>query len=247
MLSLKLKGSNINFSVFQLTKYIKIIFISLLLLLLAAGSFFVVKSAREYINNIKITGISIDGDISYLALDDVYNVVSVYNGSSFYSLNLFKLKKDLLALPWVEKVSISREWPSLLKIYVVEKEPFAIIESGGMISTKGKVFYPKHKLDLSLPIFFGNLNLMDDIIQKYFKILAYVEPLGFKIKELELMPDQGWRILIGDNLNLYLGSKDLEDRLANFSAAFKLLLSSKINEISYVDLRYTNGISVSWK
>jgi cell division protein FtsQ len=43
-----------------------------------------------------------------------------------------------------------------------------------------------------------------------------------------------------------LGTFDLSDRITRFIVAYKKKLNLSISDISYIDLRYTNGVAVAW-
>lgn len=46
-------------------------------------------------------------------------------------MNLNQLRQELQSHPWIHQVSVRREWPSTLKVEVVEEVPIARWESRG--------------------------------------------------------------------------------------------------------------------
>ena len=55
-----------------------------------------------------------------------------------------------------------------------------------------------------------------------------------------------WELELGDGLQVRLGRQDVHERLERFIRLASPLVAKRVAEISYVDMRYTNGFSVGW-
>ena len=68
-----------------------------------------------------------------------------------------------------------------------------------------------------------------------------------KAAGLHLRDNQSWVLLLGNNLKIYLGKKELEERLLRFCKAYPAVFAEKSDQLSSVDLRYPRGMAVQWK
>jgi cell division protein FtsQ len=55
-----------------------------------------------------------------------------------------------------------------------------------------------------------------------------------------------WELRLGDGLQVRLGRQDVHERLERFIRLASPMVAKRVGEISYVDMRYTNGFSVGW-
>lgn len=226
---------------------IKLIYFTTFIILTLA-IFYAYQLADKFVAGIKVSEVKIRADLKNLDIQDVYEVINNYLDQSFYSIKLTEIKSKLEQLPWISNASINRSWPTVLDLIIEENKPLAYLSNGSILSDRKEIFYPnklKHKL--KIPKFIAAEEFVDEIVDKYYLFSSKLQPEGFTITEFELMPDGGFRTLLDDNINLYLGSYELNDRLDNFTIAFRYKLKDKANKISYVDLRYTNGVAVGWK
>ncbi len=225
----------------------KIFFIFFLVGVTAVITFGILHVYR-FLDEVKLSGIEIKGNLKHQSPEEVYSIAAQYNNKSFYKLSLDEIKDELLRFPWIKQVYLKRKWPSKLHIEVVERMPLAIYSNEAVIDDSGEIFYPNTlPTKIELPIFYGDIKLLGEMIINYNKIVNFMDSINFSVKELQLMPDQGWRILVNHDINLFLGSKEIEDRLQNFVIAYNNKFKNNIKSISYVDLRYTNGVAVKRK
>jgi cell division protein FtsQ len=57
---------------------------------------------------------------------------------------------------------------------------------------------------------------------------------------------RAWTMKFNNELEVKLGNKDVEERLARFYSIYPLLKADK-RQVQTVDLRYTNGVAITWK
>ena len=61
------------------------------------------------------------------------------------------------------------------------------------------------------------------------------------------MDDRGaWQIELASGQQIRLGRHELNERLERFFGIVVPALSGSIQQIEYIDMRYTNGFSVGW-
>lgn len=92
-------------------------------------------------------------------------------GDNLLALNLHMVRERLLANPWVESASISREIPGTLEIRITEQQALARLDLGRqfLINERGRIFKevgpedPK-QLPLVSGIAYGDISLGDDAL-----------------------------------------------------------------------------------
>jgi cell division protein FtsQ len=72
-----------------------------------------------------LSRIIVGGEFKHLQKEELANLVNGQIDGGFLSMNLNQLRDQLQGHPWVHEVSIRREWPSTLKVEVVEEVPIA--------------------------------------------------------------------------------------------------------------------------
>ena len=55
-----------------------------------------------------------------------------------------------------------------------------------------------------------------------------------------------WSFTIKPKIEIKLGKTEIDQKLDRFFLALDQSLLAKINKVSYIDLRYSQGLAVSW-
>ena len=106
------------------------------------------------------------------------SVLKSLNGG-FFSLDINNLQQNLNKIPWIERVSIRRVWPSSLIINIGAQHPVA--RWGGsniLLNDKGQVFTsPNKEQFLSLPLLHGPEGSEKEVFNQYQLLRNDLEPL----------------------------------------------------------------------
>ncbi len=203
---------------------------------------FLADSQRFPINTVKIVA-----NYQHITRHQLERVLSTYLQDSFVMLPVERLESDLLALDWAGHVRAERVWPDTLKIKLVEKQPVAIwneslMTADGILFNRGK-----GQADMALPRLSGPEPQQTDILQNYEKFSKILSINGLSASALQLRDNQAWELSLTNGVQLYLGKRDLEQRLSRFMRAYPVLFADKPEQVSSVDLRYARGMAVQWK
>ena len=60
------------------------------------------------------------------------------------------------------------------------------------------------------------------------------------------MPREQWRFRLDDGTEIRLGRRETGSRTERFFAVVVPQLAPRLDDIEYVDLRYSNGFAVGW-
>lgn len=200
-----------------------------------------------------IENVEIEGEFENIAHDAFKNeVVAVIDGG-YFALDLGAMKTTLLALPWVDDVSVRRQWPSSLHIKVTEKRAVAYWNDDAMISDRGEVFKPAVISDnWPLPRLKGPKGLHNKMWQFLLAANKDFSAMGFEVVDLNLNDRRAWSLhfLLKDaahKIELKLGRDHAENRLVRFVRVFSNIDALNLKNIETIDLRYPNGFAMREK
>ncbi len=191
----------------------------------------------------------VEGELHHVSVDEVRQAVADdLHGQGFFRVDLDRLQHEVEAMPWVASASVRRSWPHTLAIRVVEQVPVAAWNGAGLVNASGEVFIAKARtLPPALPELAGPEGASQRVWENFEEMSAVVENDGLKIRRLALNPRGGWRLLLDDGIQVRLGRDDTSARLGRFAHVVVQALNQRLDQIDYVDMRYTNGFAVGWK
>jgi len=203
-----------------------------------------------------IQSVKIEGDFKYLNKDKLKKQTLPIDGG-FFNVNLLNVRNILTDLPWVDSVSVRRQWPDVLLVRVIEQKPVVLWGDNGVISAKGELFEPAQKPQLDLPHLSGPDGQHEMMLDELSRMQAWLLETGLIIKNIKLDARRAWILTMTTGMELRLGRKQMHERLNRFVSVYKETLGAKMSKknrfknaaqkIKYIDMRYTNGFAVAWK
>ncbi|HEY6824482.1 MAG TPA: cell division protein FtsQ/DivIB, partial [Steroidobacteraceae bacterium] len=70
---------------------------------------------------------------------------------------------------------------------------------------------------------------------------------GLRLTALRLDARGAWEFDLADGVTVRLGRRQVDERFEKFMNAALKLVTQRGEEISYVDMRYTNGFAIGWR
>lgn len=198
--------------------------------------------------NFPIHTVKIEASYEHITREELERILSSHLRESFFSVSIRQLETDLAALDWTDHVVVSRVWPDMLKVVVVEKKPVAVwnasfIAEDGSLFEQGKV---EEGMFLG-PYLYGPKTQAQEVLQTYEKLSKLLAMYGLGAASLYLRENQAWELVLTNGIKLRLGKRDLEQRLRRFCRAYPAVFGDKPELLSCVDLRYPRGMAVQWK
>lgn len=195
-----------------------------------------------------ISKIRIKGEMKYVTEDMLQKSVTGLLNGGFFSTDVDVIQRAIETLPWVERASVRRVWPETLFIQVIEQQPVALWEAGGFINTQGELFKPESVAKAKhLPVWSGPEGSEQAIYNKYSDFKQMLAVTGLQVSKINMDKRHAINLEVNNGIELILGRKEQLTRLQNFIDVYKKVLAGKMTQIDKVDLRYSNGMSVSWK
>ncbi len=218
----------------------------LLLLCLLVVSVSVIFTQINLQQILPISSVKIEGEFNYLDKEQLKKRAMPVVDGGFFSVNLSAVRNVLISLPWVEDVSVRRQWPDQLLVRVIEKKPVVYWGDNAVLSAKGVLFVPDKKLSENLPYLQGPDGLHKTMFQELARMQAWLLETGLHIQVMSLDERRSWTLTMTDGIELRLGREKMHQRLQRFASVYKNNFQSEMRKIKHIDMRYTNGFAVAW-
>lgn len=197
-----------------------------------------------------ITRVLVTGELNHVDSADIQKWFGRTVKEGMLSIRLADVQQHIMANPWVESITVRRQWPDTVKIFIVEHEPVARWNNTGLMTRSARSFEIKSKTgDYHLPHLSGPKGSEAEVWKKYIWINQILGELDLSIARLTKEERGAWHLTLEQNpgSEIYIGRDELEQRLTRFKALYRQVLSQRFNEVVHVDLRYTNGAAVKWQ
>lgn len=213
------------------------------LLVLGAGNWLFSEARPQEISRLQV-----EGDFKRVSAREVEARVRERLQQGFVELALNDVKADIEAMPWVARARVERLWPAGIRVRIWEREPYARWGKDSMVDTQGGVFTPKpSEIPASLPLLSGGKGHELEVMHAFEALASGLRGTPFEIGALTLDVRGEWSAQTLSGIGLRLGQSAPEGKLESLRGAVLTTLAARINEVDYIDLRYTNGFAVGWK
>ena len=232
--------------------FLKALFWPVMLVVLGFGTYEGAQRLLPYADR-PITKISVQGDLSYISQQAVQQRIGPYLAASFFTIDLAGMRAELEQMPWIAHAEVRRVWPDQVTIRLEEQLPVARWGDEALLNNQGQAFNPRELANYEhLPQLFGPQRAQQQVMQQYQALSQMLRPLGFSIARLELRERGSWFLTTGagssgPGIELLLGRDHLVEKMRRFIAIYDKTLKEQITNIASIDLRYANGLAVSWR
>ncbi|NMP32049.1 FtsQ-type POTRA domain-containing protein [Thalassotalea sp. M1531] len=197
-----------------------------------------------------VTSVVISGEMPYTQEQDIYSVIEPLNIGNFFKVDVNQVQHQVKQLPWVYSVSVRKQWPNELKIYVVDQAPIARWNGDFFINQYGTAFQASaERVSEPMPEFFGPEGSELVALDNFKSLNKLLEYRRLAIEELVLSERFSWQLTLSDGVQINLGREERVERVQRFMDIYPQIKQyQKENEvIDYIDLRYDTGVAVGWK
>ena len=192
--------------------------------------------------------ISMDGSFQRVSPGQIEKAVAPYVHAGFLSTDLDAVENAVEALPWVDHARVQRRWPNSLHVTVVEQTAAARWGDSGLLNTRGQLFVRSAThVPAELPRLSGPDGTESQVAQRYLSAQGRVLEAGMRIAALRLDERGAWEMDLDSGVTVRLGRRDVDERIDRFIHTASQVISHRLNEITYVDMRYSNGFAIGWR
>jgi cell division protein FtsQ len=199
--------------------------------------------------NQPINSVSVAGRFERVAPLDVQRAVKEsVAGKGLVSVDLGRVRAALRMLPWVDTVSVQRNWPRGLAVTIGEQVAAARWGDNGLLNTRGDLFaHDATHIPLELPQLSGPEGTQVSVVQRYLAMRDRLLELNVRITALRLDARGAWQFDLDDGVTVRLGRQHLDERFNTFVVTAARIVAQRATDIAYVDMRYANGFAIGWR
>ncbi len=192
--------------------------------------------------------ITMDGAFQRVSPGQVEKVAAPYALAGFMSADLDAIRRAVEAIPWVDKALVARRWPLSLHITVIEQTAVARWNEAGLLNSRGELFVrAATHVPPELPRLSGPPGSEAEVARLYLTAQGRMLEAGLRIAALRLDPRGAWEMDLDNGITVRLGRHDVEERIDRFIHTASQVIAHRLNEVNYVDMRYSNGFAIGWR
>jgi cell division protein FtsQ len=196
----------------------------------------------------QIVAVDVRGDFAGESRVAVERATGAWVGQSYFATDLEDIKAELEQRPWIASAAIKRVWPGRLEIDLREKKPLAYWTGGRLVSRSGEIFAPPNpEVAGRLPRLAGPDERVRDVINMARDMSEQLLGYGLGLQGLALEDRGAWTLKLNNGIEVVLGRDQVDTRFQRFITVYENRLASRLDEVSRVDARYSNGVAVQWK
>jgi cell division protein FtsQ len=196
----------------------------------------------------RIRVVQIEGEFKRTRSSEVEAAVRPFIETSLAGVELDAARRAVEELPWIARARVERVWPDRLHLRVWERVPFARWGEQQLLDSDNQVFAPQDITTLaSLPLLSGGEGTEIEVADTYRRLAVRLADSPFALAGLARDARGEWTARTNSEIELRFGRGDPTLALDTLLGPAKQALQDRIVEVSYVDLRYTNGFSVGWR
>ena len=222
--------------------------LGLLLILgaLALALYFVAEPVAELIDR-PLASVMVEGDFRYISKERAMELISAEINEDFLQLDLMRMKTALESEPWIEHAALARRWPDALEVRITEQQPIARWGTEGFLNQRGELVRVGNIDALEdLPLLQGNAVDAGKIMQQYQDLSQLLRSRGLEVIELKCDNKKSWRLMLKGDVEVAIGRDQVMEKMRRFITVYDQHLSEVWQDVTAIDVRYTNGVAVQW-
>jgi cell division protein FtsQ len=203
----------------------------------------------RWLLNEPISSLTVAGQLQRVSAEEVAALARhQVAGRGLVSVPVDELRRAIRRLPWVDDVAIERLWPRSLRLHVTEQVAVARWNGAELVNRRGELFGSGAlQVPPELPALAGPEGRVDEVFARYVAAQARLAAAGVRLKAVSMDARGAWELGLDDGIVVRLGRSDVDARFERLVEAAWPAVGARAADISYIDMRYTNGFAISWK
>jgi len=192
--------------------------------------------------------VRVEGAFQYIAKEKIRQVLGKQIMQGVYNADLQQIQQSVGALPWAEKVMVTRIWPDAIKVQISEQKPVARWGKYGLLNDLGQLFVPGNSNEFEqLPLISGPDGQEKQLLEVMKGLVIALQDKSMKLKVFYVNERRAWKVKLATGMEIKLGRTMPLKKIQRFLETVGLLGEEQIAKVATVDLRYPNGYAVTWK
>lgn len=166
----------------------------------------------------------------------------------FVTVDLDLIRIALVSLPWVDRAQVQRIWPDRIHVKVTEQIAAARWGDKGLLNTRGELFIRNARhIPAELPRLRGPDGSENKVARRYLNLRGRLAEAGFSLNSVELDARGAWQLRLSNGPEVRLGRLAVDERIDRFIQVVSHVVHQQLEDIEYVDMRYSNGFALGWR
>lgn len=189
----------------------------------------------------------ISGKFAQVSRVQIEQVLAQFAQQGFVSIDLDRVRAALESIRWIDHVRVERAWPDGLRVFVTEQVAVARWGESGLLNTRGELFLPDARdVPTDLPQLQGPGGTESEVARLYLDTYPRLLTVGLRLERVALDARGAWNLTLGNGVEVRLGRQDVAARLERFIRAASPVIATRVGDVAYVDMRYSNGFAIGW-
>ena len=193
-------------------------------------------------------------------IEDIRAGIAPAISGNFFTVDLKAIRQGVERQPWVYRADVRRQGLGSLALDIDEQVPVARWGNDGergfsvWLNRDGETFevtdssLPKDTA--ALPVMHGPLDTGEDLMARYTRYSALLQPTGRTIRQLDLSPRLSWSLRLDNGTRVELGRErtlnSADELVSLFVQLYPQLVGSRAVAPTVIDLRYPAGVAVRY-
>lgn len=191
--------------------------------------------------------VEVGGQFQRVAPLQIEEAVGPFRGAGFLSVDLDAMRAAVEGIAWVDRARVERRWPNGVSVFITEHVAAARWGDDGLMNTRGELFLRDSRhIPPELPQLIGPAGTEGQVARLYLETYPRLLAVGMRLSRVELDARGAWALTLQNGIQVRLGRQNVPQRLERFIRAASPMVATRSAEVSYIDLRYSNGFSVGW-
>lgn len=230
-------------TVLRLKQTARIVLPLLILLILASAGYAVVRSAFP-LQQIRFTG------NRHLTDEDLRSLSGLGEKENLATLSSSSVFRSMSTSPWIRSVSVRKDFPHTLQVFISEAEAFALLDMGGrhfIVDNRGRLLEELKDSPIPfLPVIVGDPFEKKDVFGEAINLVRAIRDAGMigRKDRIEVIAQKQQEMTVNlDGVVVKVGTGDYQEKLVRLLELEEEIRTRRI-PVDYIDLRFANRVVV---
>lgn len=211
----------------------------------AFSVFIIIGSAVLYVleNWFTIDRIIIKGNTTHITREQLSYIAKNRLRGTFFTLDINNLQHEFMQIPWVQSVTVTRDFPDSITVNINEYEAIARLRDESLISMSGGIFSGADD-STALPVFNGLASQVPGFLNDYKLLKPFLQAKKISLTRLDITGSGITKVFFSNNLQVVICKADIGLDLAVLFKYWDKLYQLNPN-LYYVNMCYKNAVAIN--
>jgi cell division protein FtsQ len=203
--------------------------------------------ARELVE-VPVRQLDIEGSFQRVTKLEILAAAEPALEQGLLTLDLDEIRRRIVAIDWVDTVTLQRVWPDTLKVTYSEHRAAANWGSSGLLNTRGELFAEDVRHEYrELPKLDGPEGSHRRVAAMYLEVRDRLSRANLMLDAFRMDDRGAFSMTLAGGVTIMIGREDVAGRIDRFFGVAVRSLADDFDRVAYIDMRYQNGFAVGWR